>query len=315
MLGGTRNPAAYDAYLRGMALNDRNEAGYRARLAAIDAAIAIDPDFAEAHARRSTTLTNLFWAVGDVDMLEASGIAAARAVALAPTLPGAKLALAYHKIAILDFRGAAEIYDQVLRMPDVEGERLSAIASFMGYIGRSSQAVALAEKAVALDPLSALAHGNQAGVLISARQGKAALAAAEAGLSAYPDNNGFHATKARALLLLNRPGEALAVIDRVQNLRFRAAVQAIAHAMLGNRAESDKALALLKAEYADIAAYEIAAAQAVRGETDLAFASLGHAIAIKSRGVSQLKTDFLLDSLRKDPRYAAIEKRLGFPPV
>lgn len=314
MLGGTKNPAAYDAYLRAMALTQRDEAGFRARIAALDAAIAIDPDFAAAHARRSSALTNFFWAVGDVDLLEASGRAAARAVALAPILPDAQQALAYYKAAVLDFRGAAETYDKVLRMPDVQGESLSAIASFLAYIGRSNEALALAEKAVALDPLSALAQANRAGVLISARQGTAALAAAEASLSAYPNQNNLYLSKGRALLLLNRPGDALAAFDRVEDPRLRAAGQAIAHLRLGNRAGSDRALAVLKADYADIGAYEIAYVHAVRGEADLAFAALDHAIVTKSRGVAQLRTDFRLDSLRKDPRYAALEKRLDFPP-
>ena len=50
-LGGTRNPEAYDAYLRGQQLNrkvDSKEADYRKSLAAFDYAISLDPNFAAA---------------------------------------------------------------------------------------------------------------------------------------------------------------------------------------------------------------------------------------------------------------------------
>jgi serine/threonine-protein kinase len=315
MLGGTKNPAAYDAYLRGMAMNTRDEAGFRSRIAAFDTAIALDPDFADAHARRSVSLTNLFWEVGGFDLLDAAGRAATRANTLAPTLPGAQSAAAYYQIATLDFRGASQTYDKLLLNPNAQSQGHSAPAVFLANIGRTQEGLSLAEKAVALDPLNILAKMNLATVLIAARQGKAALDVSEAAIAAHPDEKAIIANKGRSLLLLNRPAEALAAIVPLQNPRLRAAWLAIAYAMLGDRAGSDKALNVLKADYADIGAYQIARAHAARGEPGLAFAALDHAIAVKSRGLEGLRTDFSIDPLRKDPRYAAFEKRLGFPPL
>ena len=317
MLGGTKNPEAYDAYLRGMALTKRDEAGFRSRIAAFDAAIAIDPDFAAAHAYRSTALTNLYWEVGGVDVLAAAEKAAARSITLAPTLPYAEIAVGYQQQAALNFRGAAESNDKLLSMPNLQGQKLYGSAVFMANMGRSQEALVLAEKAVALDPLNSLAKANLAIVLIAARQGKAALTVIEAAVSANPEQKevDFYDAKGRSLLLLNRPNDALAAFNQARDPRLRAWGQAIARARLGDRAGSDKALAMLKADYADIGAYQIASVHAVRGETDLAFAALEHAIVMKNRGLARLRTDFTLDSLRKDPRLAAIEKRLGFPPL
>jgi len=52
----------------------------------------------------------------------------------------------------------------------------------------------------------------------------------------------------------------------------------------------------------------------MRGERDLAFAQLEQAIA-RRPGLIELRTDPALDPLRADPRFAAIAKRLDFPPV
>jgi serine/threonine-protein kinase len=309
----TRNPAAYDAFLRGIAITDRDEAGFRARVAAFDKAIAIDPDFAAAHASRSITLTNLFWEVGGADVLDAAGRDTARAVTLAPTLPLVQSALGYYQIAKLDFRGAAQSYDRLLQNPDLS-RGLSAPGVFLVHMGRTEEGLMLVEKAVALDPLNALVRVNLGNALIASRQGKAALVVGEAINSDFPEQNVFNSVVGRSLLLLNRPAEALAAFAPVKNPRIRAWGQGVAYAMLGDRAGSDKALAALKADYPDIGSYQITCVHAARGEVDLALAALDHAIAVRSRGLQQLRSDFAMDPLRKDPRFIAIEKQLGFPP-
>lgn len=53
----------------------------------------------------------------------------------------------------------------------------------------------------------------------------------------------------------------------------------------------------------------------MRGEADLAFAQLDRAVAKRDPGLTQFRIEPALDSLRRDPRFAAIEKRLGFPPL
>ena len=47
----------------------------------------------------------------------------------------------------------------------------------------------------------------------------------------------------------------------------------------------------------------------------LAFAQLDRAVATRDPGLIELRIDPALDPLRRGPRFAAIEKRLGFPPV
>ena len=59
--------------------------------------------------------------------------------------------------------------------------------------------------------------------------------------------------------------------------------------------------------------YQIAEVYAQQGRTDDAIAELEKALAARDPGLAQMQTDFLLDPVRKDPRFQAIVQRLGFP--
>jgi serine/threonine-protein kinase len=60
-------------------------------------------------------------------------------------------------------------------------------------------------------------------------------------------------------------------------------------------------------------AYQIATVRARRGERDEAFAWLQRAHDQHDGGLTIMKVDPLLASLRSDPRHAALLKKWGFP--
>ena len=76
----------------------------------------------------------------------------------------------------------------------------------------------------------------------------------------------------------------------------------------------DRALAALQAGDGG-SPYQQAEVYAVRGAPELAFAQLARALAVRDPGLIELKTDPAVDSLRPDPRFAAITAGLGFPPA
>ena len=57
-------------------------------------------------------------------------------------------------------------------------------------------------------------------------------------------------------------------------------------------------------------AYEIASMYADLGDKDQAFQWLNTAYQEREEGMLGLKTDFLLDPLRSDPRFAALVRRI-----
>jgi tetratricopeptide (TPR) repeat protein len=88
---------------------------------------------------------------------------------------------------------------------------------------------------------------------------------------------------------------------------------AVIYDKLGRHADAEAELAKMKAAVGDAAAYQYATIYAQWGNRVQALASLETALRLRDPGLSQLKTDSLLDPLREEPRYKAIERELKFP--
>src|SRR5256885_9919978 len=119
-LGGTRNPAAFDAYLRGAkAYSSIHEAkDIPTAIAAYTEAIRVDPHYALALAGRSIALSDVAGhATTEAAAREGFGKAQAdarQALALAPDLAQAHLALAFVADNTLDFTQASAAYERAL---------------------------------------------------------------------------------------------------------------------------------------------------------------------------------------------------------
>ena len=88
-----------------------------------------------------------------------------------------------------------------------------------------------------------------------------------------------------------------------------------AYAVSGNREGAQKIIAELqdvaKSKY--VSSYQIAAIYAGLGEKDQAFAWLEKAHEERSDGLVNLKAEQRFDSLRSDPRFAGLVRRVGLP--
>lgn len=320
MVGGTRNPVAFDAYLRGQAPDSGNESQLREALAAYDLALAADPNFAAAHANRAIRLLRLV-AIFDVEqpaeakrMLTQAEAGAIRAATIAPSLPIAHTALALVRRRRLDLRGADAASKEALRLSGLVSEDLRLAADFQSQMGRGTLALSLIDRAIGLDPLNPVVRRTRIILLMDARRAGEALAAMDAWPTVSKGDSISPRTRTRALLLAGRAKDALAEASKIERPWLRFYTTALAQSMLGNRQASNAALAALRADSGPLAAYQIASVYAVQGETDLAFAELDVAARTGDPGLLDLRVDHTLDSLRDDPRYAALEKRLGFPP-
>ena len=66
-------------------------------------------------------------------------------------------------------------------------------------------------------------------------------------------------------------------------------------------------------DHGDNVPYRVAQAYAWRGQNDEAFLWLDRALVQRDGGLSEVKYDPALRSLRKDPRYRALLGKLGKP--
>jgi TolB-like protein len=155
--GSTRNLEAYEAYLRGRLLSGNvtiSTENSRLAIAAFDRAIALDPGFAEAHARKARVQLLSFWlAVGPRSLREDARTSLAEAKRLAPDNLDTLLAQAYeHYLGDLDYAGAnATLQKMLARVPD-HAEALEGSAYVARRDGRFDDAFEAFERALAVDP-------------------------------------------------------------------------------------------------------------------------------------------------------------------
>jgi hypothetical protein len=82
---------------------------------------------------------------------------------------------------------------------------------------------------------------------------------------------------------------------------------------LGQRADAEAMLAKLRATWGDGALFQCVEIYAQWGNRPKAVEELQKAVRLRDSGVHLLKTDFLLDPVRPEPRFQAIERELQFP--
>ena len=104
-----------------------------------------------------------------------------------------------------------------------------------------------------------------------------------------------------------------AAFEPFQTLYTREGYAAMAEHTLRHTQESQQALAELIGKHAQDSAYQIAEVFGWRGEKDRAFEWLERAYQQRDGGLSSIKTDPLLTSLRADPRFNALLRKLKLP--
>lgn len=95
--------------------------------------------------------------------------------------------------------------------------------------------------------------------------------------------------------------------------QFQTTGMAMAEFTRGNDAASRQSLEKMEKDSAVGFAYQIAQIYAWRGENDRAFEWLDRCFPVHDAGLVRLPFDPWLDPLRKDPRFAVLVTRMGFP--
>jgi TolB-like protein/Flp pilus assembly protein TadD len=158
----TQNLAAYDAYLRSIALSDLDLATVRRALTAAEQAVALDPGFAAAWARIGLLHAYIYSAGATVaEDSVASARAVERAIALAPT--GAEGYVArgvYEDVVQRNPSAALAAYRMAVRFAPSSANALLFLALPEDDVGQTDSALAHFRRAAALDPRSAYAAAS-----------------------------------------------------------------------------------------------------------------------------------------------------------
>jgi TolB-like protein/Flp pilus assembly protein TadD len=318
-LGGTHNPAAFDAYLRGAKVYSsfRDSKDLPAAIAAYTEAIRLDPRYALAFAARSIALSAVA-AVAETEaaLRESNDKAQAdarQALALAPDLAQAHLALAYVSDGTLDFKQASEAYERALALAPGNAQVLRRSAEFAANMGHFDAGLAAAHRAVVLDPLARESHSLLGRVLYAARRYEEAVAAFAEVISLDPDRKQTYGERGLAYYVLGNLESARASCETKRDSWFSQWCLSVIYHKLGRHADAEAELAKLKAALGDTAAYEYVTIDAQWGNRAKALEWLETALRLRDPGLVYLKTDPLMDPLRKEPRFQAVMRELKFP--
>jgi TolB-like protein/Flp pilus assembly protein TadD len=318
-LGGTTDSVAQDLLLqaRKMRLEGSGAEIHRKSLAMVDAAIARDPNYADAHVLRAIVLNAFASQYG----MDADKIASDRALAsesanrareIAPKLGSAYATLAYIDQGRLNLRGAQAHLAQALALSPDDPEVLSQATNTLEWFGEEHEALRLADRYIALDPLNPQAYRRKSQVLLALRRYAQSIETGRKASELAPKASRLW--MGSSLLLLGRPDDALREFKAMPaDDPFQHAGLALVAARTGDRAGAERVIGRMRQLFGANASYQYAQVYAQLGDKDLVFAELDNAFAFKDAGLIYLKIDPFMNPIRGDPRYAALVGKLNFP--
>jgi adenylate cyclase len=313
---GTTNPEAYNVYLLGRQLyTQRTIPTSRQAIEAYQTAIELDPHYADAYADLAMSQYFLADNTGDVALGRLAEQAAQKAIDLDPHLStGYSVRGFLRYLHHYDWVGAETDFRQALALEPTNSRVLSRYGKLLTDLGRTEEATVMLRKAIEQDPLSIGNWQNLGIALAESKDHAAAYDAFHHALVIRPGDAFTTFALGTLQLIEGKAQEALATFQSNSIEEFRGAGVAMAEQTLGDAKASQQALDKLIATSAGDAAYQIAEVYAWRGEKDKAFEWLERAYRQQDGGITDIKNDLRLASLRSDPRYVAMLQRLNFPP-
>lgn len=316
------NPQAHEAYLRGLAETNRfTEPGLRRAVTFYEQAIALDAEYALAHAGLASAYTLLGGVLGFTspgEYFPKARAAAEKALELDGSLAEAHAVLANVRLKFdWDWEAAAQEYQRVFELNPSLAEAHQEYGTYLEALRRFDEAVAARKRARDLDPLSASRTADVGYPLYYAGRYDEAIRYYRTALEL--DQNFFwsHVWIGQAQLEKQMYAEA---IDEIQKaLRMSAdntrvlATLGYAYAVAGQRAKAQQVLAELQARSKGsyVSPYFIAVVYAGLGEKESAFDFLERALQERQPYLVLLDVEPVFSSIRGDPRFQALLQRIG----
>jgi TolB-like protein/tetratricopeptide (TPR) repeat protein len=319
-LGGTSNPAAFDAYLRGAKAfsSIRDTKDLPAAIAAYTEAIRLDPHYALSFAARSIAFTGVAAQAETVAAMhegyDNAQADARQALKLAPDLAQAHLALAFVSEDTLNFGQASDEYERALALAPGNAEVLRLSGRFAAWMGHFDAGLTATRRALVLDPLARDSRATLGRALYAARRYEEAEAAFAQVISLDPDFKQTYGNRGLSFYGLGDLERARASCETKPDFWLSQQCLAVIYDKLGKHSDAEAELAKLKAAMGDTSAYQYATIYAQWGDRAKALEWLETARRLRDPGLELLKTDPLLDPIRQERRFQTVMRELKFPP-
>jgi len=314
------NAAAYDAYLKGRYYYNRFTVdGFTKSIEYFEEAIELDSDYATAYAGLADALASLeqIGAARHEDVHTQALEAASKALAMDDTLPEAHAAMA--SVRANDWERSAAEREARRAIELNPGFPLAHLyySNMLRHLGRREESIAEARRALELDPLSPLTNEELADAQLSARQYDAAIEQYQKTLELYPNQAAPRDSLGWAYVYEGRYEQGMEEIRKSialygEDPRLSPEI-AFIYCMTGKKGEAQKILnqLLSTSKTVPIAAHHIALIYVGMGKKDEAFAWLEKSYEQHSPMMAWLEVDQRFDSLRGEPRFQNLMRRVG----
>ena len=320
------NAEGYEAYLKGRYFLQKGDDSFFRAGDYFQQAIQLDPGYAPAYAGLSQYYVLLSTGplppermIPKEQALSKAREYAQKAIRLDPDLPDSHASLAYLYLMDWNWPDADREFQRAIALAPGLAQEHGLYAAYLSAMGRGAEAVAEAQRGVDLDPLSITAHNAVALAAAAAGQPDRAIAEGRKILEldgndarGYQDMFVGHYQKGMYQDALQEAEKGLALSHRDP---FFLAIAAAAHGGLGQKEQAAKLVEEMRADskMTSVVPYFFAIAFAGMGQQKQAIDALEKAYKTHDAYIVSLKSDPLLGSLRSDPHFQNLVRRMNFP--
>ena len=321
----TESSEAYQLYLLGQYhVRKLSKEGFAKGLEYFQQAINKDPAYAPAY----VGVANIYHALGSLGLMspneaqQKAESATRRALLLDDTFAEAHVSLGYIKKRDWDWPAAEKEFKLALELNpgSVQANRL--YGTYLRDTGRPNEALAWANRAYEMDGASPISLANLAEFYDFASQDDAAIDRFLKAIELDANYAPAYVRLGHVYLKKRAYEDAIRVLEKAKSFedspqrQGRFAFLAVAYAGSGRTNEARKMLDELKgiAKERYIPPHNFALIYTGLGDKDQAFAFLEKAYAEHSQQLVYLKSEPLFDSLRSDPRFTDLMRRVGLTP-
>jgi len=319
----TLDPDAYLAYSKGRFFwNRRTEVDLKRAIGYFQQAIEKDPGYALAYDGLADCWLPLGWYayMAPADTFPHAKAAVMKALALDDSLAAAHTSLAFVTLYYdRDWTGAEREFRRAIALNPNYANGHHWYGEFLSLVGRHAEAIAEAERARELDPLSTIINTWVGSRYFFARQYDRAIEQYRNAIEMDPGFVPVHLVLGHALEQKHMYQEAILELEKAVSLSGGSPVYiaSLAHAygLAGRRDQARKLFQdlrkLSKERY--VSPYDLAIASLGVGERDRALALLAQAVEERSPRAAFLGVDPRFDGLRRDARFKILMSRIGRP--
>ncbi len=317
---GPVKPEAYEAYLKGEFFLQKSLPGILKSIEFFKQAIELDPRFAGAHSGLAEALcyAGIFQFRPSAETYPEVRVAALKALELDPSSAGAHNALADVKQGYDWNLPAAEAeFKRALQLNPSHLQTRLWYAEHLTRARRYGDAIAESGRAVALDPVSPHSLSNRAMIFFRARRFDEAIRAGQQALDLDPHFVNALWWQGLAYAGKGDYPKSIACLTKGRGMNdgpvFRALLGHV-YGRAGDRAQAGTMLEELTmlSQQRYVSPANFAVIYAGLGDADSTFRWLEKAYQTRACQVLELAS-MMFDSVRSDPRYSDLMKRVGLP--